>query len=116
MDTFRVMTIAVDGTVDTTEWDTTSGTLDHLRTALGGWVDVVSLSPTLDMWVNDEGLINGMEVNQVATALARTYGLAHQPYAGPAVLTGGADAEGNTCPLSESQVRLLLTLLGELAR
>lgn len=108
---FRAVTVSVDGAVQEVQWDTTTGTLQHLQRAVSGLVDVVSLSPTLDMWVNDEGLAIGMEINQLATVAAQVYGKFWQPYAGPVAFTGGVDSEGETLPLTATQATALLDLL-----
>ncbi|MFF5011474.1 DUF3846 domain-containing protein [Streptomyces phaeochromogenes] len=72
--------------------------------------DVVPLTRQWDMWIDDEGLYNH-PVNPAATALAQRFGLTHQRYYGPVLLTGGPDAEGNTLPLLRQQlIGLLLTL------
>ncbi|MDN5917933.1 MAG: DUF3846 domain-containing protein [Pseudonocardia sp.] len=61
-------------------------------------VDVVGLTSTLDMWVDDEGLSNGAEINWPATGLAGVYGHTSQSYGGTVVLTEHDD-EGNTVSL-----------------
>ncbi|MBE1609896.1 DUF3846 domain-containing protein [Actinopolymorpha pittospori] len=104
------MTIDVEGNAQAVEWDTTNGTLKPLQRAVGGFVDVVSLHPTVDMWVNDNGIAEGLPVNIVATAIAGAFGATHQPYFGPVVFTGGADSEGETLSLEDRQVTLLLSL------
>lgn len=108
---FRAVTVSVDGEVQEVQWDTTDGTLQHLQRAVGGLVDVVGLAPNLDMWVNDEGLALGMEVNHLATVAAQVCGKFRQPYAGPAVFTGGADENGETLPLTAEQAAALRDLL-----
>lgn len=76
-------------------------------------VDVVGLTSRLDMWLDDEGLYNH-PVNKIATALAVRFGFTWQDYHGPVLLTGGADAEGETLPLSKDKVLALLASLGDL--
>lgn len=109
MNAFRAVTIDVDGVAVAHTWDATDGTLSHLQGAVAGCVDVVALNQDLDMWINDEGLIVGLPVNMLATGIAALHGRTHQAYVGTAVFTGGADAEGGTLPLSEQQVRLLMS-------
>lgn len=108
MNVFRALTIDVDGLAAVQMWDTFDGTLPHLQRAVDGSVDVVGLSADLDMWINDEGLLIGLPVNMLASGIAAFHGMIHQPYVGTAVFTGGADVDGNTLPLTEEQVRLLL--------
>ncbi|MEJ8639957.1 DUF3846 domain-containing protein [Streptomyces sp. MS2.AVA.5] len=75
-------------------------------------VDVVGLTSQLDMWMDDEGLYNH-PVNKLATVLAARFGFTYQNYHGPVLLTGGADAEGDTVPLSKDKLLALLTSLEE---
>ncbi|TQK49858.1 uncharacterized protein DUF3846 [Streptomyces sp. SLBN-118] len=76
-------------------------------------VDVVALTDQVDMWVDDEGLFNH-PVNKLATLLAVRFGFTWREYHGPVLLTGGADAEGETVPLSKDKILALLTSLEEL--
>ncbi|MEU4499218.1 DUF3846 domain-containing protein [Streptomyces sp. NPDC023998] len=76
-------------------------------------VDVVALTDQVDMWLDDEGLYNH-PVNKLATLLAIRFGFTYQDYHGPVLLTGGADAEGETVPLTKDKVLALLTSLEEL--
>lgn len=107
---FRAVTIDVEGRAQAVEWGTSGGTLRHLQTAVGGDVDVVPLHELVDMWVNDNGITEGQPVNVVATRIARGFGGTVQPYFGPVVFTGGADAEGATLPLTEEAAGVLVRL------
>lgn len=104
---FRAVTIDTEGNAEAVEWDT-NDTLRPLQQAVGGYVELVSLTATLDMWVNETGLIDGLPVNEVATWIAISHGLTHQPYFGPVVFTGGTDDQGDTLPLTEMQSAALL--------
>jgi hypothetical protein len=75
-------------------------------------LDCVSLTSTLDMWVDDEGLFTA-ERNDVATALARRYGFTWQPYHGP-VLLCGVDEQDAATDLTAEQLFALLTRLADL--
>lgn len=55
---FRAVTIDTEGNAEAVEWDT-NDTLRPLQQAVGGYVELVSLTATLDMWVNETGLIDG---------------------------------------------------------
>ena len=94
-----VLIVQTDGTSVVQSWTPTAdgGLLDQLQGAVGGLVDVVALTDQLDMWVHDEGLYV-CEPNPVATLLAVAHGR-RSPFYGPAVFTGGADADGDTCGL-----------------
>ncbi len=48
--------------------------LEALQGAVDGYIETVSLIPEkVDMIVNEEGLIKGMELNPIASAIAGTY-------------------------------------------
>lgn len=70
----RAVVVETDGAVREVEWDCDGGVLRELQEAVGGYVDVVALDQGLDMWVNDEGLVNGMSANWLASALAARSG------------------------------------------
>lgn len=78
-------------------------------------IDVVALTDRWDMWLDDEGIYNHHDApNPVATALAQRFGHTHQRYHGPVLITGGADDEGDTLPLTRDSLVGLLTSLGGL--
>lgn len=114
MNQFRAVTISAEGNAQEVLWDASNGTLGLLQQSVEGLVDVVALSPQLDMWINDEGIVRGMAVNPIATQIARLCGRTTQPYYGPVVLTGGADQDGVTLPLSTDQAVAILALVHQL--
>jgi hypothetical protein len=75
--------------------------------------DLVALTTRLDMWIDDSGIYNH-PVNPLATALARRHGFTWQPYHGPVLLTGGADEDGETLPLTMDGARALLTGIADI--
>lgn len=106
----RVVVVFEDGTLRHDTWTLTPGRdcLTHLQEAVGGIVDCVGLSPTVDLWVHDEGLYR-CAPNPMATALA--HALAERdlttPLFGPAVFTGGVDSTGETLGLTETTAHTL---------
>lgn len=99
-----------DGTVQNDTWTLTANkpSLAHLQEVVGGLVDCVGLTPTADLWVNDEGLYL-CKPNPLATVLAHVVAnrdLAQSLF-GPAVFTGGADEEGATLGLTEDAAQAL---------
>ncbi|ASY36975.1 MULTISPECIES: DUF3846 domain-containing protein [unclassified Streptomyces] len=74
--------------------------------------DVVALTSRLDMWLDDERLYRH-PVNPLATLFAMRHGFVHQPYHGPVLLTGGANEDGDTLPLTGEQVVAHLRALEE---
>jgi len=71
-----------------------------IQHVVGGTFDViVSESGETSLWFNDEGKLNGMDPNFVATKILWQLNPAFdgQDYlAGPVLITGGADMNGNT--------------------
>jgi pimeloyl-ACP methyl ester carboxylesterase len=89
-------------------------TLDLLYDEIGcRTVDVVALTSTIDMWIDDEGMYT-QPVNPIATALAQRYGFTWQPYHGPVVLRSRNGPE--TIGLTHAQLHALLTHLDDAAR
>jgi len=83
-----------------------SDELEALQSAVGGWIEAVDLAEDLTMWVNEEGKINGLELNSIATALFDKYFENNfDVIVGDIVLTGGTDSKGNTVGLSPEQLR-----------
>lgn len=76
--------------------------LSDLQRYVGGWVQAVDLSPDATLWVNEEGKMNGLPTNICATALWSAVFGPTDVIVGPAVLTGGADDEGELMPLTKS--------------
>jgi hypothetical protein len=74
--------------------------LTQLQEAVGGLVQAADLRDDLTLWCNEEGkLINGMQVNSIATHLwERSFG-ATDIIMGDVVFTGGTDDEGDNLPL-----------------
>ena len=85
--------------------DEDGSTLRMLNAAVGGYVDVVSLPEGIDMWVGDDALIRGCEINGVASHVVRVLGGAGT-ISGPVVFATST-SEGETVALSADQVRTL---------
>jgi hypothetical protein len=76
--------------------------------------DVVRVSSSLDMWIDGEYLYNHPdEPNIPATLFLTHFGDVTQMICGPVLITGGADAEGDTLPLSRHQLLAVLTKLAD---
>jgi hypothetical protein len=129
--TITAITITSTGEASLTELIAAAdgSTGEALRVAVGGgYFDVLRLADGTDMWINDEGAINGMPFNPLATQLAHIVkfavadgefpgdeqaatdhgalleeALAWKNYVwvfGPVVLTGH-DGDGNTTSLAK---------------
>ena len=74
--------------------------LTQLQEAVGGLVQAADLRDDLTLWCNEEGkLINGMQVNSIATHLwEKSFG-ATDIIMGDVVFTGGTDDEGDNLAL-----------------
>lgn len=120
MTTFLAVVISPGEEPARVEWSLEEDScLSALQTAVEGYVDVVRLTDSLDMWVNDEGVFTA-PLNPLAGAISSIYsarsGTPRQPYFyGTVVFTGGADDEGATRPLEPAQADQLLALSRRLA-
>lgn len=75
-------------------------------------VECVGLRDDLDLWVDEEGkLKDGWEPNLPAIGLLHHHGR-RDLVAGTALLTGGADEEGNTLGISDETAAEVQRLLG----
>ncbi|MDL5160501.1 DUF3846 domain-containing protein [Actinomycetospora termitidis] len=83
---------------------------DELAALVGGLLDVVRLDEHTDMWINDLGVWGWREPNVMATRVAGAHGMDLQPYHGPVVLTGGADARGDTVGLDDTTATMLASV------
>ena len=61
--------VQVDGEVTTLA----NGELETLQEAVGGYIERLVASPSMDMYVNEEGLLHGLPINVMATALAKRH-------------------------------------------
>jgi hypothetical protein len=83
-----------------------------LSRAVGGMIEAVTLPNSLTLWVNEEGKLDGLPVNEYATKLfASAFGSGIDIIVGNAIVTGGADDEGETLGLTDEQVAELLSNL-----
>ncbi len=81
-----------------------------LSRAVGGMIEAVTLPSGLTLWVNENGKNDGLPVNEYATNLmTREFGATYDILVGNAIITGGADDEGETLGLTDEQVAELLS-------
>jgi hypothetical protein len=100
----KAVIIKTDGTKEVVEFEI-GESYDLLSKSVEGWIECVSLiSRNADMWVNEEGKLNGLPVNTHATALwVEEFGMT-DIIVGNIIITGGVDNEGETLGLSDEQV------------
>ena len=79
-----------------------------------GWYECIDLSPTLSMWMNEEGKILNMAPNYRAQLIwDHFFGPRTDVIVGPVVLTGGVDDEGNTLGLGTEALDELIKLTAD---
>ena len=83
-----------------------------LSRAVGGMIEAVTLPNGLTLWVNENGKNDGLPVNDYATRLfASAFGEGIDIIVGNAIVTGGADDEGETLGLTDEQIAELVAEL-----
>lgn len=93
---------------------------DFLHKCVHGLFDVVHVGDGIDMWVNDEGLINGSPLNPAATSVKwqewmrrpDTILMTDDPPICGDVVFVGSDENGETVPLTDDQWHWLHERLG----
>ena len=100
--TFKAAVFNIDGTGDILDFSE-ENLSELIRETVGGHFDAVSLPKLgLTMWVHDEGKLLGFEPNRYGTLMWSTEYGQSDVIVGNVLLTGGADAEGNTLGLPQS--------------
>ena len=82
MNTFKI--IRVDGTTEVIN----KPTLEQMQKAVGGYIEMIRISPDTMMWVNEEGRLLKLKINQAASFLAQ------QTIVGDVILEVGNDRDG----------------------
>lgn len=94
------------------------GRLDAMQALLGGYVGIVPIeSESVTLWVNDEGKYAGFDRNYAAEFVWRLMGDrgcldSGDWIAGPLLVTGGANPEGETQPVPDDFFDLLTRAMG----
>ena len=74
-----------------------------LSDAVGGMIECVGLKDA-DLWCNENGIAEGLELNMIASAIYSDAFGAGNPILGNVIITGSVDAEGETLGLTDEQV------------
>lgn len=98
----KVLTITTDNEVSIKEVDSVE--YETLYEAVNGLVELVSINEDVDMWLNEDGKVNGLEPNVLATLLFNKVFPDFDVIMGDVIITGGADDEGNTVGLSDASI------------
>lgn len=104
----RIVHLPTDPTADIEVLSVPSDDLaDRLHTLCAGYFETVRLQGDVHVWLNEDGKGLGLPFNARAqTVWEHSYGRTDM-LVGPAVLTGGADAAGDTLGLSDEQLEQL---------
>jgi len=111
-----VVVVPAGGDVTTHEVEE-SRLLDFMHRECEGYLDVVRCANDevgeCSVWVNDTGLLTGMQPNPRIMALLSTMGRLGQPIVGNAVITGPPNREtGEDMPLTDKQKDWLVEFFG----
>jgi hypothetical protein len=87
--------------------------LSTLQRCVGGYVEILRLSDSVTLWVNEEGKVIDLPPNRIATRLFRAVFKSYDIIVGDVVLTGGDDKEGNTLGLDDKAYARLLMWIGQ---
>jgi hypothetical protein len=105
----KVVSITTDNTVEIKEVESIE--YETLYEAVNGLVELVSINEDIDMWLNEEGKLIGLEPNVLATLLFNKAFSQKDVIMGNIIITGGADDEGNTVGLSDSSIIDIFAML-----
>jgi hypothetical protein len=104
--------IKADGTLERLDLSESEQELKSLQNAVGGYVQVIELEDDFTMWVNEEGKLLNLPVNEIATVIWEVrFGLDTDIICGDVVFTGGMDEDGETLTISEANLQRLAELV-----
>lgn len=95
-------------------------TYETIRAGVGGWIEVAPTDTRVIVWVNEEGKVDGLPFNPLGHAFWATvdsYGCttAGDWMAGPCVITGPTDDDGDTTDVPTWVLPALARLGAQLA-
>lgn len=103
----KVLVITADGQISP-EADKEINKIEYLQKVVGGWIEAVELNSfsfECIMWLNEEGKLDSLPINPLATTLfEHSFGFGTDIIVGDVVLTGGYNDEGYTLYLTDEQV------------
>jgi hypothetical protein len=107
----KVISIRTDNTVEIKEVESIE--YETLSTAVNGMIELVSINEDIDMWLNEEGKLIGLEPNIIATMLFYKAFSQFDVVMGNVIITGGSDEYGNTMGLSDASIVDIFAMLQE---
>ena len=105
----KVMSISTDNIVEIKEVESIE--YETLSTAVNGMIELVSINKDIDMWLNEEGKIIGLEPNVIASMIFYKAFSQLDIIKGNVIITGGSDDDGNTVGLSDESIQDIFALL-----
>ncbi len=104
------LAISVSPEGEATNLDLDNGSLEVLQKAVGGLIQPVDIDAEMTMWVNEEFVYSGFEINPLGSAFFAHIGGTYS-IRGTVVFTGGVDPEGYTLGLSENDAVAITNLI-----
>jgi hypothetical protein len=98
----KAVVISTDGHKGVVEFEF-GKSYELLSDAVGGMIECVSLEDA-DLWCNENGIAEGLDLNMIASAIYSDAFNASNPILGNVIITGSVDAEGETLGLTDEQV------------
>jgi hypothetical protein len=106
MSTIKALIVHPEANAATTYELPVESQLAALQGIVGGYIEAAySADRTLTFWINEEGKLHGLPVNEFATAVWWLFNPAavnKDVLVGPVLITGGADAVGDTLPIPDA--------------
>jgi len=102
MEKQKAVIISTDGHKGVVEFEI-GKSYELLSNAVGGMIECVSLEDA-DLWCNENGIAEGLDLNMIASAIYSNAFGAGNPVLGNVIITGSVDAEGETLGLTDEQV------------
>ena len=103
------MSISTDNIVEIKEVESIE--YETLSTAVNGMIELVSIKQDIDMWLNEEGKVNGLETNIIASMIFYKAFSQLDIIKGNVIITGGSDDDGNTVGLSDESIQDIFALV-----
>ena len=98
----KAVVISTDGHKGVVEFEF-GKSYELLSNAVGGMIECVGLKDA-DLWCNENGIAEGLELNMIASAIYSEAFNASNPILGNVIITGSVDDEGETLGLTDEQV------------
>lgn len=100
--------ISTNGEVEKTEMEPS---LENLQKSVGGYIQVLYIEVNgepANLYINEEGKLENLPVNQVASELCKGFISPNDCIVGDAILLGGGDSDGNDTSVTSGIVKWFL--------